>query len=330
MRKYSVILPVLNRAQEVKELLDSLYIQTYTNFEVIIVEDGSDETCEHLIESYDNLDIKYYYKENSGPGDSRNFGMDRADGDYFIFFDSDCIVPSHYFESLESYLNHHPLDAFGGPDAAHDSFSDIQKAINQAMTSFVTTGGIRGRKKQLDKFQPRSFNMGISREVYNKVGGFSDIHPGEDPDLSYRIMDAGYSTGLIAGAYVYHKRRINFEKFYTQVNKFGKVRVILIKWYPAHAKPVYYFPAFFVLGSLGLIFMSMFTELSLTPFAILSIIIWAEAIFNTGNFKISILAVVASYIQLFAYGLGFIKAFWKIMIKGKDERKVFPKLFFKK
>lgn len=331
MRKYSVIVPVFNRPQEVKELLDSLLTQTYKNFEVVIVEDGSSEPCEFLLSNYSTqLSIQYFFKPNTGPGDSRNFGMERATGDYFIFFDSDCIIPSQYFSILDTELATRPLDAFGGPDNAHESFSDTQKAINQAMTSFITTGGIRGRAKQLDKFQPRSFNMGLSKEVFKNVGGFSDIHPGEDPDLSYRIMNAGYSTGLVAGAFVYHKRRIDFEKFYTQVNKFGMVRVILLKWYPDKAKAVYYLPALFVLGCAILVLMSLFVHLSLTPLLLLSIVIWAEAIFNTGSLKISLLAVVASYIQLFGYGIGFLHAAWKIAIKGEDERKAFPKLFFKK
>jgi glycosyltransferase involved in cell wall biosynthesis len=331
MRTYSVIVPVYNRPQEVKELLDSLALQAYKKFEVVLVEDGSTEPCEYLLSNYTStLNIRYFSKPNSGPGDSRNFGMEKAEGDYFIFFDSDCIIPPHYFETLESHLTAHPLDAFGGPDSAHESFSDAQKAINQAMTSFVTTGGIRGRKQQLDKFQPRSFNMGLKKEVYQKVGGFSDIHPGEDPDLSYRIMNAGYTSGLVPGAYVYHKRRIDFEKFYTQVHKFGMVRVILLKWYPDKAKPVYFLPAIFVLGSTLLLLMSVLVQLSLMPLILLSIVIWAEAIVNTGSLKISLLAVVASYIQLFGYGWGFLKAYWEISVNGKNEREVFPALFFKK
>ncbi len=330
MRLYSVIVPVFNRPNEVKELLDSLALQQYKNFEIVLIEDGSTQPCEFLLTNYTSLNIRYFFKPNTGPGDSRNFGMSKAEGDYFIFFDSDCIIPSHYFDTLESELNNNPLDAFGGPDRAHESFSDVQKAINQAMTSFVTTGGIRGRKQHLDKFQPRSFNMGIKKEVYHSVGGFSDIHPGEDPDLSYRIMNAGYSTGLIVGAYVYHKRRIDFEKFYTQVNKFGMVRVILLKWYPEKAKAVYYLPAAFVLGTTLLLLMSMLIHFSLMPLILLTIVIWAEAIVNTGSFKISVLSVVASYIQLFGYGIGFLNAFWKITMNGENERIAFPNLFFKK
>ncbi len=191
MIKYSVIVPVYNRPNEVEELLDSLSKQSYKNFDIIIIEDGSTENCKAVIEYYkDVLDIKYHFKANSGPGDSRNVGMEKATGEFMIFFDSDCIIPSNYFTAVEAHLAQHDLDTFGGPDNAHDSFSNVQKAINYAMTSIVTTGGIRGKKNKLDTYQPRSFNMGITQEVYKKVGGYSDIHPGEDPDLRYRIMNA--------------------------------------------------------------------------------------------------------------------------------------------
>ena len=332
MKKYSIIVPVFNRPQEVKELLDSLCKQTFTDFELLLVEDGSTEPCEFLISNYSNkISIQYFSKLNSGPGDSRNFGMDNATGEYFIFFDSDCLIPSHYFQALNDHLAQHPLDAFGGPDAAHDSFSLTQKSINQSMTSFVTTGGIRGRKSQLDKFQPRSFNMGLKREVYLQVGGFSDIHPGEDPDLSYRIMNAGYKTGLVPEAFVYHKRRIDFGKFYTQVNKFGMVRVILMKWYPERSKKlVYYLPSLFVIGSTLLLVNSFWLPYTWIPFVFLTAILWGEAIIETDSVGIATLSIIASYIQLFGYGWGFIKAQWLLNFNDKNEREAFPKLFFRK
>lgn len=332
MKKYSVIVPVYNRPQEVKELLDSLSKQTVADFELIVVEDGSTEPCEYLIAPYqDKFPIQYFFKPNSGPGDSRNFGMDKATGEYFIFFDSDCLIPPHYFQALNDHLALHPLDAFGGPDAAHDSFSTVQKAINQSMTSFVTTGGIRGRKNQLDKFQPRSFNMGLKRAVYEEVGGFSDIHPGEDPDLSYRIMNAGFTTGLVPEAFVYHKRRIDFKKFYTQVNKFGMVRVILMKWYPDRSKKlVYYLPSLFVIGSVLWLLNSFWLPYPWLPFAFLTAVLWGEAIIETDSLMIATLSIVASYIQLFGYGLGFLRAQWQINFLEKNERVAFPKLFFEK
>ncbi|MBC7487498.1 MAG: glycosyltransferase [Cytophagaceae bacterium] len=332
MKKYSVIVPVYNRPQEVKELLDSLRTQTYKDFELILVEDGSTEPCEYLVADYtDTFPIQYFFKPNSGPGDSRNFGMDKATGEYLIFFDSDCLIPSHYFQALTDHQALHPLDAFGGPDAAHESFSTVQKAINQSMTSFVTTGGIRGRKNQLDKFQPRSFNMGLKHEVYVQVGGFSDIHPGEDPDLSYRIMNAGFKTGLVPEAFVYHKRRIDFGKFYTQVNKFGMVRVILMKWHPERSKKlVYYLPSLFVIGCVVLLLASFWLPYTWVPMAFLTAVLWGEALIETDSFTIAFLSIFASYIQLFGYGWGFLKAQWQINLNEKDERVAFPKLFFGK
>ena len=340
MQKFSVIVPVYNRPQEAKELLDSLMLQTSKNFELILVEDGSSEPCEYLLENYSSeLKIRYFFKPNTGPGDSRNFGMAKAEGEYLIFFDSDCIIPANYFELLTRHLEKRPLDAFGGPDAAHESFSDVQKAINYSMTSFFTTGGIRGRKSQLDKFQPRSFNMGIKRTVYEQVGGFSDIHPGEDPDLSYRIMDAGFSTGLVSEAYVFHKRRIDFNKFYTQVNKFGMTRVILMKWHPSRTKAVYFLPAVFILGCFLLLLAALGIILSgnpvlglfcLAPLILFFVLIWLDALIQTKNLKIASLAVVTSKIQLFGYGWGFIRSYWSLFIRGKKERTAFPKLFFDK
>ena len=84
---FSFIIPVYNRPQEIKELLESLSLIDNA-FEVVIVEDGSQNTCEDVVEKYkDKLNISYYFKENSGPGDSRNFGMHRAKGNYFIILD---------------------------------------------------------------------------------------------------------------------------------------------------------------------------------------------------------------------------------------------------
>uniref|UniRef100_UPI00356B5772 glycosyltransferase n=1 Tax=Ancylomarina sp. TaxID=1970196 RepID=UPI00356B5772 len=257
MPKYSVIIPIYNRPDEAKELLASLAKQTYKNFDILMIEDGSTEDCSDIVKHYSNeLDIKYHFKANSGPGDSRNVGMRMATGDFLIFFDSDCIIPPQYFEEVEKHLAQTPLDAFGGPDSAHESFSKVQKAINYAMTSIITTGGIRGKKNKLDQYQPRSFNMGISQAVYKKVGGYTDVTPGEDPDLSYRIMNAGFRVGLIEDAYVFHKRRIDFSKFIKQVYKFGVMRPVLIKWYPDKFKLTYTIPALFLLGSLLLVILA--------------------------------------------------------------------------
>jgi glycosyltransferase involved in cell wall biosynthesis len=330
--KYSVIVPVYNRPDEVKELLDSLCDQSMKDFELVLVEDGSTVDCKEIVAAYaDFLDISYYFKPNTGPGDSRNFGMDKAQGDYFLFFDSDCLIPSDYFAQLDAALAARQLDAFGGPDNAHASFSDTQKAINYAMTSFFTTGGIRGGKKQLDKFQPRSFNMGLSRKVYETVGGFGDIHPGEDPDLSYRIMDAGFKVGLISEAYVYHKRRIDFSKYAKQVYKFGVVRVILNKWHTTKKSPVFYLPSLFLLGSIAmLLFGVLIHPIGLFPFAIFSLLIFLDCLRLSKSLAISIMAVFAAFVQLFGYGYGFLKSSWLISILGKEERKALPTFFFDK
>jgi len=227
--EFSFVIPVYNRPEETQELLESfLGLETDTNFEVVIVEDGSTIASKSIVDTFKNkLDISYYYKENSGPGDSRNYGMQKAKGNYFIILDSDCILPKQYLSEVEKGLKANYVDCFGGPDAAHQSFSNLQKAINFSMTSFITTGGIRGNKNSVDTFQPRSFNMGLSKKAFLESKGFGRIHPGEDPDLSIRLWNLGYKTTLISKAFVYHKRRISWSNFYKQVNKFGMVRPIL-------------------------------------------------------------------------------------------------------
>lgn len=330
MSQFSVIIPVYNRPDEIDELLTSLAEQQNKDFEVIIVEDGSTIDCESVVESYrSELKIKYFYKKNTGPGDSRNFGMKKATGSYLIFFDSDCIIPANYFESLTIELSNRNLDAFGGRDDSHDSFSNTQKAINYTMTSFLTTGGVRGNKRQLNKFQPRSFNMGISREVYEEVGGFSDIHPGEDPDLSFRIMDAGFKTGLVNEAFVYHKRRIDFSKFAKQVFKFGLVRVILNRWYPNSKSPLFILPSMFLVFSI----MSVILGAFVSPWIILPILTYIllavlHALLVTKSVTVAILVVPALLIQFLGYGYGYLKSFFFLKVLGREERSQFPELFF--
>ncbi|MFY7811386.1 MAG: glycosyltransferase, partial [Flavobacterium sp.] len=250
---FSIIIPVFNRPDEINELLESLTLQDFSClFEVIIVEDGSATLCKDIVNQYlGQLNLKYFYKENSGPGDSRNFGMQKATGDYFIIFDSDCIIPPKFLQEVNDFLNNQFYHCFGGPDAADDSFSDVQKAIDFSMTSVLTTGGLRGKSESIQKFQPRSFNMGLSREAFEKTGGFGNIHPGEDPELIFKLWRLGYETALIKKAIVYHKRRINWKKFFTQINKFGKVRPILNQRFPEYVKPTFWFPTIFMLGLFG-------------------------------------------------------------------------------
>jgi len=312
MRFYSVIIPIYNRPGEIKELLESLTNQSFTNFEVIVVEDGSTITCKDVCQSFSSqLKIRYFYKENSGQGFSRNFGFERATGDYYIVFDSDCIIPDDYFETVDNYLNENPLDAFGGPDAALDNFTVIQKAISYSMTSFFTTGGIRGGNRQLEKFRPRSFNMGISKEVFEKTGGYNITRMGEDIEFSIRIEKSGFKTGLIPAAKVYHKRRTKLSQFYNQLFFFGRGRINIFRFYKSELKAVHLLPVFFVLGlffwfSTGIWNRELF-QLGGTLFAIYYILIGIDAFIKTNNFLVSCLSLVTSFIQLFAYGMGFIK-----------------------
>jgi glycosyltransferase involved in cell wall biosynthesis len=329
---FSVIIPVYNRPDEIKELLESLVVSDYNKpYEIVIVEDGSTVTCSNEIENFKGkLNISYYFKENSGPGDSRNFGMKKSKGDYFIIFDSDCIIPKEYLTEVENELTANYVDCFGGSDAALDSFSAIQKAINFAMTSFLTTGGIRGGSEKLTKFQPRSFNMGISKKAFEDSTGFGNIHPGEDPDLSIRLWKLGYETRLFPKAIVYHKRRIDWDKFSVQVNKFGKARPILNSWYPEYSKFTFYFPSLFIIGFSISIFLFLFG----IEFPILFYFLYFGFIFifssiQNKSFKIGILSVIAVSKQFFGYGRGFLESYFKIIINKQKPEIAFPELFFK-
>jgi glycosyltransferase involved in cell wall biosynthesis len=328
---FSLIIPVYNRPEEIRELLGSLLEQSYQHpYEVVIVEDGSQNRSEQVVRSFEKkLPVSYYFKENSGPGDSRNYGMRKAKGTYFIILDSDCLLPPSYLENASKSLEDHYVDCFGGPDTAHPSFSTTQKAINYAMTAFITTGGIRGNKKAAQQFQPRSFNMGISKEAFEKTGGFGKIHPGEDPDLSIRLWGLGYKTRLIPEAFVYHKRRVDFNKFYTQVKKFGMVRPILNKWHPQTTKFTYWFPFFFIIGLIAAIFFSIinipwFLYLYLLYFVMILLDSW----YKNKEFSIALLSLWAVIIQFTGYGLGFFKSTFLLTFSRKKPQELFPSLFF--
>ncbi len=329
---FSLIIPVYNRPDEVDELLESLLLSEYKEpFEVVLVEDGSTLPCDDIVRKYqEKLNISYYFKENSGPGDSRNFGMRKALGDYFIIFDSDCIIPSNYLVEVDKALKEDYVDCFGGPDKALDSFSDIQKAINFAMTSFLTTGGIRGGSEKIGKFQPRSFNMGLSRKGFEASKGFGNIHPGEDPDLSIRLWNLGFETRLFSKAYVYHKRRIDWDKFSIQVNKFGKARPILNSWYPQYNKLTFFFPTFFILGLILAVILLIFNiDIFLQLYFIYFFMIFIVASIQNKNLKIGFLSVIAVWKQFYGYGIGFLESFIKIIILKKKPQEAFPGLFFK-
>jgi len=320
MIKFSIIIPVYNRPDEVKELLGSLANQTQKNFEVLLIEDGSTNKCELVAEEFKSLlEIKYFIKENTGRSYTRNYGMERASGNYFILFDSDCIIPSHYFETLNDELTSNYTDAFGGPDNANDTFTSMQKAINYSMTSFFTTGGIRGGKEAMGKFHPRSFNMGLSREVYEKVGGFFNMF-GEDIDLSIRIIKAGFKTRLIKNVFVYHKRRVDLKKFFKQVYTFGLARITLFKKYPDSLKLVHALPSLMVLLGLTLVFLSVFLCYWLGfPIVIYLLLIFSDSLVLNKSLSIALLSVVTSIIQICGYGSGFIIAFIrKVILRQKD------------
>ena len=382
--RYSVIVPVFNRPDEVDELLDSLTRQTVKDFEVIIVEDGSTKTCKDVCEKYASiLDLHYYFKENSGPGQSRNYGAERSKGEYLVILDSDVVLPDRYIENVELGIenydmlqgmntngmqgNHNfspfllrktvgsqfstlnsQLAAFGGPDAAHPSFTPTQKAISYSMTSFFTTGGIRGGKKKLDKFYPRSFNMGIRRDVYMQLGGFTKMRFGEDIDFSYRICEAGYTPQLIPEAWVWHKRRTDFRKFFRQVYNSGIARINLEKRHPGTMKLVHLLPAVFTIGVTILILIAAFGRImmvygnaedfrswyylvvaALAPLLLYSLLIFADSSLKNHSMKVGALSVPAAFIQLMGYGTGFLVSWWKRCVLGKDEFHAFEKNFYK-
>lgn len=315
-----MIVPVFNRPDEISDLLASLASQSDSGFETVIVEDGSTIPCREQCEAYaGRLSLKYFYKDNEGRSIARNYGMDRAGGDYFIFVDSDCILPPDYIGRLRQALGETPADCFGGPDAAHESFTDTQKAINYSMTSFLTTGGIRGGKVHMEKFTPRTFNMGFSRQVYDRVGGFREMFS-EDIDMSTRIRLAGFSVMLFPDVAVYHKRRVDFRKFWRQVHVFGMSRITLQLLYPGSMKAVHWLPALFVIGAVAMIVWAFFWKWALVPLLIYILALWIWGMISTRSVKIGTMGVGAAMVQLCGYGTGFIRAYvWKIILgHGRD------------
>ena len=335
---YSIIIPVYNRPDEVDELLESLTTQTVKDFEVIIVEDGSQKPCKDVCDKYaDKLNIHYFLKENGGPGPARNYGVEKAQGNYVLILDSDCVIPSGYLAAIEAELKANPCDAFGGPDAAHESFTDIQKAISYSMTSFFTTGGIRGGKKKLDKFYPRSFNMGMKRSVYNNLNGFSKMRFGEDIDFSYRIFENGYTCRLFPEAWVWHKRRTDMRKFFKQVFNSGIARINLEKRHPGTMKLVHMLPMVFTVGVIFLVALAIVSAFTfhtlwwipLCPLLLYMLLIFTDSSIVNKSVKIGVLSITAAYVQLMGYGLGFIKAWWLRCVLGKSEFAAFEKNFYK-
>ena len=358
--KYSIVIPVYNRPDEVDELLSSLLSQSFQDFEVIVVEDGSKITCREVCDKYTGkLCLSYFMKPNSGPGQSRNYGAERANGEYLLILDSDVVLPKDYLQAIEDELNTLPCEAFGGPDASHPSFTPVQKAISYSMTSFFTTGGIRGGKAKLDKFYPRSFNMGIRRDVYQTLGGFSKMRFGEDIDFSYRICEAGYKPRLFPQAWVWHKRRTDFRKFFRQVFNSGIARINLEKRHPGTMKLVHMLPMVFTVGVIGLALLFIlglsmyfygewldanylrptdnmhqgvgfcFCIIALFPLLLYSFIIFIDSSIKNRSIWVGILSIPAAFVQLMGYGLGFLKAWWKRVVLKQDEFTAFEKNFYK-
>ncbi len=327
---FSFIIPVYNRPDEIKELLESFSkLEGGFIYEIVIVEDGSTKTSEEVTNTFSQLDISYYFKPNSGPGDSRNYGMQKAKGSYYIILDSDVILPPNYLNAVYTFLSETYYDCFGGPDAAHHSFTNLQKAINFAMTSFITTGGIRGGRQQVENFQPRSFNMGLSKKVFIESGGFGKIHPGEDPDLSLRLHQLGFSTTLIEKAYVYHKRRISWSKFYKQVYKFGMVRPILNQWHPRSKSLVYWFPTVFSLGLIASVIVLIFNiTLPLYLYLFYFVFAFILALVSNKNVVVAFQALLAIVVQFFGYGFGFVKSTFSLIVLRRNPKEAFPNLFF--
>jgi glycosyltransferase involved in cell wall biosynthesis len=316
---FSIIIPLYNRPQEIRELLETLTTQTYKNFEVLVIEDGSKIDAADIVKSFeDKLNVRYFVKENAGQGFARNYAFERAKGDYFVIFDSDCLIPDDYLEIVNTSLNENWLDAYGGPDAAHESFTPTQKAISYAMTSPFTTGGIRGNKKSLGQFHPRSFNMGLSRQVWEKAGGFIITRSGEDIEYSIRIHSMGFKIGLISRAKVYHKRRTNFLQFYKQLHFFGRARINVYKFFPGELKLVHFFPAIFTLCVIFTLIANIFcwsiAILCNIIAAFIILLIFFHSLIKNKSVKIAFLSVLASFIQLTAYGLGFMQDVWRRLI----------------
>ncbi|WP_428329563.1 glycosyltransferase [Mucilaginibacter sp.] len=316
---FSIIIPLYNRPQEIKELLETLTLQTYKQFEVLVIEDGSVNDAANVVNSFtDKLDLRYFVKPNEGQGFTRNYGFERAKGDYFIIYDSDCLIPENYLQIVNDALTNNYLDAYGGPDASHPSFTPVQKAISYSMTSPFTTGGIRGNKKGIGQFHPRSFNMGISRQVWEKAGGFIITRSGEDIEYSIRIHSMGFKIGLIPEAKVYHKRRTNFLQFYKQIHFFGRARINVYKFFPGELKLVHFFPAAFTLSLLFTAISNIFgwqiAQLCNFVLALIILLIFFHSWSKNKSAKIAFLSLIASFIQLVAYGLGFMQDFCKRII----------------
>ncbi len=342
---FSIVIPVFNRPDEIDRLLQSLTFQDDKNpFEVVVVEDGSTIDAKQVCDKYSNqLEINYFFKSNSGPGDSRNYGMSQAKGNYFLILDSDCVLPSHYLSTVRKALSASYTDCFGGADAAHDSFTFFQKAVNAVMTNPFSTGGVRGAKKGLTRFQPRSFNMGVSKQLFEATGGFGKIHPGEDPEFVFRAWDLGFKTRFVDGAEVFHERRIRLNTFVKQIYKFGSVRVILNRMHPKYQSRLFLLPSVFTAGWIILITLLLISFLfnlnafhldyiygGISLYLIYSVLFFANTWYRSKSFRIAVVSVPLLFIQFASYAYGYIRSSLKLIGVSNDRIQVkLPEFFFK-
>lgn len=330
MKKYSFIIPVYNRGEELDELLATLVLQSKTNFDVVVIDDGSAVPCESVVSKYvDILEIKYIYQENCGPGVARNRALELSNSDWFIFLDSDCLLPYNYLEIVDESIKNKEFDCFGGPDKAHDSFSTIQKAIGYAMSSTLTTGGIRGGRENFDKFYPRSYNLGVKREVFKGLNGFSDMRFGEDLDFSMRLLAKGYITKLLRKAFVYHKRRNTFKSFFKQVFNSGIARINLEYRHPGTLKLVHTFPALFVIANVFFLLFGAYGTIFYLLYLVYPILVFLDSFAQFKDTETAIYSIGATYTQLFGYGTGFLYAFWNRKVLKKGEFHSFRNNFYK-
>lgn len=332
MARISVIIPVYDRPEEVVELLDSLTMQALkSEVEVIVVDDGSTKRCEAEIEPFkEQLDIKYFYQENQGPGPARNNGAKMASGEYLVFLDSDCVLPSDYLKLTINHLDRQPFDCFGGPDKAHQFFTPIQKAISYSMTSLFTTGGIRGGKKKMDKFYPRSFNLGVCKSVFDKIGGFSDMRYGEDVDFSMKVVENGFTVGLIDDTFVYHKRRNTFKSFFKQVFSSGTARIELASRHKGALKLVHLLPTLFVIGVPVSFVLGYYVHWAFALcLPLWFVLLFFDATQKTGSLRVGALGAISGFIQITGYGLGFLAALWHKVFSRNKKYVAFRNTFYK-
>ena len=320
---YSVIVPVYNRPQEIHSLLACLAIQAYKNFEVIVVESGSSIKSEDVVKIYSSkINVRYFLRGNDGQGFSRNYGMSQAKGEFFIILDSDVLLDPDFIENIHMGIQDAGLDAYGGPDKLHPAATDMQKAVNYSMTSFLTTGGIRGSKKNKGKFYPRSFNMGISRKVYEATGGYKLPFMGEDIELSARIMTLGFKIGLIENAYVYHERKKDLKSYYKQMQWFGRARININRFFPNTFKIIHLVPVLFVSYLIGTFtIMALHWQIGYAlslPLQIFFFCVFVDSLFQYHDLKVALYSIPTVFIQLYGYAIGMLQEFLGIGIKRNN------------